>query len=94
LIPLNNYEVKILTYIFKNAKDRGVTAVELARSTELGLYKVRRTLESLEKKALLTGQERSKTKPYFLSEHGEVFGWLASMRNKQLVELYRHQTTG
>lgn len=89
MITLNNYEIKILSYLFKRREETTVNVSEIERSTKMGPFKIRRALDSLERKRLIRSLERSRTKPYILTERGRAFAWLASLRDSQIIEIYR-----
>lgn len=91
MITLNSYEVKVLSHLFQRPEDAKVSASQIKRSTKLGLFKVRRALSSLERKKLVVALERTRTRPYMLTERGRAIAWLATMNNKQIIELFRSQ---
>lgn len=93
MITLNNHEIAVLGFLFRYSKAE-VSASEIVRSTKMGLFKVRRALDSLERKRMVQSLERSRSKPYVLTDRGMAFAWLATLRESQIMAMYRkHQRT-
>jgi DNA-binding IclR family transcriptional regulator len=88
MITLNNYEIAVLGFLFKHSRG-AVSASEIVRLTKIGLFKVRRALDSLERKRLVRSLERSRSKPYLLTERGMAFAWFATLKESQVIDLFK-----
>jgi len=89
MITLNSHEITVLSFLYKHSRER-FSASEIVRLTKMGLFKIRRALDSLERKRLVRSLERSRSKPYVLTERGMAFAWLATLKESQIVDIFKN----